>query len=82
MNYGERNNEKNKFKKEFFRQKVLPVKVLLEKSSSGKKGSSAKRAAKKRKRMIIFGVEAVLLLALIVGFLCDPAAGQRYKSLR
>ena len=38
------------------------------KSSSGKKGSSAKRAAKKRKRMIIFGVEAVLLLALIVGF--------------
>lgn len=38
------------------------------KSSSGKKGSSAKRAAKKRKRMIIFGVEAVLLLALMVGF--------------
>ena len=37
-------------------------------SSSAKRSSSAKKAAKKRKRIIIFGVEILLLLALVVGF--------------
>lgn len=36
--------------------------------SSKKKGSSKKKSAKKRKRIIIFGIEIVLLLALVIGF--------------
>lgn len=37
-------------------------------SSTRKKGSSKKKAAKKKKRMLIFGIEVLLLLALVIGF--------------
>lgn len=36
--------------------------------SSRKKGSSKKKSARKKKRIIIFGIEIVLLLALVIGF--------------
>ena len=37
-------------------------------ASTRKKGASKKKAAKKKKRMIIFAVEIVLLIALFIGF--------------
>lgn len=37
-------------------------------SSTKRKGSSKKKAAKKKKRMLIFGIEVLLLLALVIGF--------------
>lgn len=37
-------------------------------ASSKRKGTSKKKAAKKRKRILIFGAEIMLLLALLVGF--------------
>ncbi|MCI8430963.1 MAG: LytR family transcriptional regulator, partial [Lachnospiraceae bacterium] len=37
-------------------------------SSSKKRSSSKKKAARKKKRMIIFGIEILLLLVLVAGF--------------
>lgn len=37
-------------------------------SSSKKKGSSRKKASRKKKRMLIFGIEILLLLILVAGF--------------
>lgn len=49
-------------------KKKAPSKSSSAKSTSAKKKGTTKKAAKKRKRMIIFGVEILVLLALLVGF--------------
>lgn len=47
--------------------------------STRKKGSSRKKSAKKKKRMMIFGAEIILLLALLVGFYVVRVLGKLQK---